>query len=67
MSHFSAMLDALARAVQRLADGGGPFWDADAAAKVAAARSAAAESETTQPVPVPTVPTEPYQSAPKKC
>ena len=29
MSQFSSMIQALALAVQTLADGGGPFWEAD--------------------------------------
>lgn len=33
MSQFSSMIQALALAVQTLADGGGPFWEADAAKK----------------------------------
>lgn len=61
MSHFSAMLDALAHAVQTLADGGGPFWEVGAAQKVSEDCSVPANSEKKEPVAA-----ESYQSTPKK-
>lgn len=61
MSHFSSMLDALALAVQTLADGGGPFWEADTAKRPTDDHSVPADSEKKEPVPA-----EPYQSLPKK-